>query len=180
MANNNALPIDIGVSDTNANLAQLLGEVFVKGTLGSPGYRAFLMVKNASGGTLSKNQVLVRTTDTSGSPGWGVTTTTTANDQDVIGVVPSDFGSNTIAANAYFLLQVGGYCTPNFANTSLTRTTNAGGALATATTVGYCQSYTAATDAATVLATAIGKATNTAGVTAAGAPGTALLFGLIR
>lgn len=177
MAFNNVLPLTPGQSSTSAVYAGTLGEVYEVGATGSPGWKLYRMVKNGTT-VLSKNMAVV-TALTAGSPTWVVDVTTTANDQNRCGVVPSDFGSNTIAAGAYFLVQIAGLGTPNFANTSLTRTTTGAGLLGTATTAGYVQAFTAATDAVVVIGSYLAQATNSAGVTAAGQPGTAWLEGLL-
>lgn len=177
MAINNILPLSVGVSSTNAELATKLGELYEKTDAGTSGTKLYRLVKNNSAGTLSANFVVV-TGYTSGVPNYKVTTTTTAKSTDVCGVVPSDFGSNTIADQAYFLLQVHGYATPLFANTSLTNTA-AVLALTTATTAGYCQAVSTVTAQGYDQMAAFGRATNSAAVTAAGQAGQAVIQGLI-
>lgn len=174
----NILPIAVGQSSTNADLATKLGEIYEVSNSDGSGPDIYRLVKNNSAGTLSKNQVLV-TGFLLGVPTYKVTTTTTAANPAVCGVVPVDFGSNTIADQAYFLLQISGSSTPNMANTSVSNTA-AVVSLGTGTTAGYCQHVvTTVTAQGYDSAAAFGIATNSAGVTAAGQPGTALLQGLI-
>lgn len=192
MLTQNTPPIAVGESDTNGALAQCLGQNYVRrnqsSTVAQGTLLGYKLVKNNSGGTLAAGDALV-IQRTSGVENGSVTTTTTANDPDWAGIVPAEFGSNTIANGAYFLMQTMGPGRPKFAQTAsnFTVTATGGSALGTATTAGYVQLIigTASGTAAAVLndvgAYITGnlfraRATNTTAVTAAGALGYADLF----
>lgn len=175
----NAPPIDVGAADTNAALAQTLGQLYryrnsTASTNAAPwvGLRTYKLCYNNSGGTLAAGAALVEQR-TSGVPNGYVTTTTTVNDPNFIGIVPSEWGSNTVAAATYFLVQIGGAARPQMALTTTLNTLSA--ALGTASTAGYMQPLigtATGTAAATLndvmayIAAAAGVPTLTAAVTA--------------
>lgn len=187
----NTPPIGLGQSDTNGALAQCLGQQYAYRASTSLGgtnlttLKVYRLVKNNSGGTLATGAALVESW-TTGVRNGNVTTTTTVNDNAFAGIVPEEFGSNTVTTAAYFLMQVGGPGRPQFANTAstLTYTATCGGALGTASTAGYMQLVvgTATGTAAAVtndigayLVAGLAIATNSAAVTAAGQLGYAEL-----
>ncbi len=187
----NSPPLTIGESDTNAVLAQSLGQqyFFRSGTSSTAQaltcLKVYRLVKNNSGATLAAGNALVKEL-TTGFDAGTVTTTTTANDPLFAGIVPAEFGSNTVTIAAYFLMQIGGPGRPMFANTysNLTKTAINGGHLGTGTTAGYMQlSIGTATGTAAAVVNDIGPelaaglafATNSAVVTAAGQLGYAEL-----
>lgn len=177
----NAPPISVGVSDSNGALAQSLGQVYVyrsgtanTNTQPATELRYYKMVRNNSGGTLSAGAAVIEQR-TLGVRNGNVTTTTTAADSNYAGIVPGEFGTNTVASGDYFLLQIAGPGRPQFALTTTLNTLSA--ALGTATTAGYMQPLigtATGTAAATLqdiqayLGANAGMASNTAAVTAAG------------
>jgi hypothetical protein len=180
----NAPPISVGVSDTNGALAQALGQNYAyrngtDNTNSAPwtAIRGYKLVFNNSGTTLAAGAAVVMQSTTGALNGY-VTTTTTANDPTFIGIVPYEFGTATVAAASYFLVQTVGAGRPQLALTTTLNTLSA--ALGTATTAGYMQplvgtaSGTAAATLNDVMAYILasgGRATNTAAVTAAGLHG---------
>ncbi len=178
MAINNILPIAVGTSSTSADLATKLGELYEKSNSDGTGAKLYRLVKNDSATTMAANYVVI-TKQVLGVPSYKVNTTTTANHPLVCGVVPSDFGSNTIADQAYFLLQVSGPCTFLCGNLT-TSNTAAITALGTATTAGNGQTVTV-TGTSTIYdaAAVFGKATFSAIVTAVGVASTGIIEGLV-
>lgn len=180
MAINNILPLSVGTSSSNASFANNLGELYEKVdySTATPVSKLYRMAQNNSSGTLSKNQVLV-TGLTSSKPNFKVNTTVVAANVLRCGVVPSEFGSNTIADQAFFLMEVSGPTTPNFAFTTMSNTCPLV-SLVTATTAGYCQPVQSTTTGVIYDAAAIfGVAINSTLVTAAGQPGYAILQGIL-
>jgi len=192
----NQLPITVGASDTNGMLAQDLGQQYVvrSGTsttsVGLVANKLYRLVYNNSGGTLAAGAALIEQR-TDGCRNGKVTTTTQVNNPYFAGTVPAEFGSNTVAAASYFLMQIGGNGKAQFANTEATlvapttATNTQVWILGTATTAGYMQMLTgtATGTAAAVLADIgfyLGGAgaltTQTVAVTAAGQLGTVNLF----
>ncbi len=178
MTINNILPIAVGTSSTNADLATKLGEIYEKASSDGSGVKLFRLVKNDSATTMTSNYVVI-TKYVLGVPSYKVTTTTTANNPAVCGVVPADFGSATIADQAYFLLQISGAAAFLCGNLT-TSITTALTALGTATTAGNGQTVTI-TGTSTIFdsAAAFGKATFSAVVTAIGLSSTCIIEGLI-
>ena len=178
MAIQNVLPLSVGKSSTNADLATKLGELYEKPNAGSPGAKIYRLVKNGSSGTLTKNQLLI-TGLTLGVPTWVVTTTTTARLTTVAGVVPADFGSDTIADGAYFLLQVDG---PALVNMALTTSsiTSAITALTTSTAAGMAQEI-ATTSTPTIYdqGAVFGKAMASGSMSTAGTAAACIIQGLL-
>lgn len=104
---NNILPIKVGETSTDEALQGRLGELF--GAFDSNGNeQIFRLVKNGTTAITAAAGKVLCTGYSSGRPTHVTVTTTTAADEDVAGVVPSDV-SVTIAASAYYLLQVSGY-----------------------------------------------------------------------
>ena len=181
MFSTNAPSITVGVSDSNGALGQSLGMQYIyrSGTASTnaqpaTALRIFKLVKNNSGGTLAAGAAVIEQR-TAGVANGNVTTTTTAADPNYAGIVPHEFGTNTVASGDYFLLQVAGPGRPQFALTTTLNTLSS--ALGTATTAGYMQPLigtATGTAAATLqdiqayLQANAGVATNTAAVTAAG------------
>jgi hypothetical protein len=180
MAINNILPLSVGTSSSNASFANNLGEIYEKVDYSgaTPVSKLYRLVQNNSATTLSKNQVVV-TGLTSSKPNYKVTTTVVAANPLRCGVVPAEFAGNTIADQAYFLLDISGYSTPNFAFTTMSNT-SALVSLVTATTAGYCQPVFSTTTGVIYDAGAVfGVAINSTLVTAAGQPGFAILQGML-
>ncbi len=176
---NICLPIALGTSSTSADLATKLGELYEKSTSDGSGAKLYRLVKNDSGTTMAAGYVVI-TKLVLGIPSYKVTTTTTANNPAVCGVISQDF-SGTIADQAYFLLQVSGASTILMGNTAGS-TTAVVVALGTATTAGNGQPViaTISVGAAPFDAAAVfGKCTNTAAVTAVGLTATCIIEGLI-
>ena len=189
MWNTLAPPISIGVSDTNGSLAQTVGqEYFFRGGTSSTGapvtLRGYRMVYNNSGTTLAAGAALIEQM-INGIGNGNVTTTVIANDPSYAGHVPSEFGSATVAAASYFLMQISGPGKGQFSNTAATlvapTTDTACGMLGTATTAGYVQLLNkTATGTATatindigaLIQATMGFTTQSAAVTAAGQLGT--------
>lgn len=189
-------PIAVGDSDTNGLLAQDLGQLYHyrSGTTSTTTPQAALtcmklyrLVKSTSATALGAGAALVEGY-TSGCRNGTVTTTTVANDPTYAGHVPAEFGSNTIAVSAYFLMQVGGPGKQKFANTEATlvapTTDTACSFLGTATTAGYVQllnKTATGTAAATIndigalMAAGLALTTQSAAVTAAGQLGTTVM-----
>lgn len=186
----NTPPIGVGQADANGNSFSVLGEQYrtrVAVTTGGPltVLKAYKMVKNNSGGILTAGMALIEQY-TNGAPNGLVTTTTTVSDPAWAGIVPAEFGSNTVAANAYFLMQIAGPGRPQFAHTAsiVTATASNGAALGTASTAGWVQlligtaTGTAAgtlNDVGIGITACLGMATNSAAVASAGALGYAIL-----
>ena len=175
MSFNNVLPLAVGSSSTSASFAGNLGEVYEVGNTGAPGWKLYRMCK-CGAVALAKNAV-VSTAFSAGQQTWVVAVTAVANDPNVAGVVPADVGTTGVPIGAYFLLQIGGAALANAAATTLTNT-SLGPVLASGT-AGTVQAFTAVTDPAVVMAAALGQATNTAGITAAGLPIAVWLEGLL-
>lgn len=178
-----SLPLPVGSSGTDGVYAQSLGQKFGDFDFDNENTYVYMWVKNNSGGTLAAGDAVVMEYS-SGLPTGGVTTTTTANDPDIAGIVPIEFGSNTIADDAYFALLVNGPGRPKYAQTTITATSVGNGALGTATTAGYVQPMTGTTTGTAAADTAalatyvngyLGVAVDTAGVTAAGQKGYAVI-----
>lgn len=193
---NKTFPITIGTSDTSGMLAQDLGQhYFVRGAVSTSSValvatKTYRLVFNNSATTLNAGAALVEQR-TSGMRNGYVTTTTTTNDPYFAGVVPTEFGTSTVLASAYFLMQIGGPGKAQFANTEATLnapatvTNTAVFILGTATTAGYLQLLTAtATGTAAPLMNDIGFymaagmaiTTQTVAMTAAGQQGSIVLY----
>jgi len=175
-------PIAVGQSDTNGALAQVLGQSYIfRGGVSSTSavvcVRGYKLVYNNSGTTLAAGATLIEER-TLGVRNGNVNTTVVAAHPDAAGIVPADFGSNTVAAGSYFLMQTSGPGKARFASTAATYiaalTSTASLALGTATTAGYAQLLSIATTAATLadlglyLGATMAVMTNSAVVTAAG------------
>ena len=185
----NTPPINVGEQDTSTSsgLVQNLGMQMVywspltSATASGARkvvLRGYQLVQNNSGTTLAAGAAVIAE-DTLGVRNGKVTTTTSTNDATWLGVVPQEFGTNTVANQAYFLLQVAGPGRVQAANTAtnLTETAAGGALLGTATTAGYVQllyatgtGTAAATlqDVANYVAGALAIATNTVSATAVG------------
>ncbi len=176
MAFDNVLPISVGNSSTNADLATKLGQIYEVANSVS-GTKLYRLVKNDSATTMAANYVVV-TKFVLGVPSYKVTTTTTAANPAVCGVVPSAFTS-TIADQAYFLLQISGPASPLAGNTSVSNT-EAVVALGTGTAAGHAKFVVTTVSAQGYDSTAVfGKCTASAGVSAAGIAIAAILQGLV-
>ncbi len=183
----NTPPLLVGQASTNGSLKQDLGqEYWLRGAATaadtSPSFtlRGYRLMYNNSGGTLAAGAVLIEER-TTGVENGNCNTTTTATHPDACGIVPAEFGSNTVAIGAYFLIQIAGPGKAQFASTATTyivqTTVSASAAFGTATTAGYAQLISVATTLLTLdLIGAygegtLGRLTNSAVVTAAGSLG---------
>lgn len=183
MLSTSSLPLPVGESGTDGVYGQTIGQKFGAFDFDNENTYVYMWVKNNSGGTLAAGDAVVGEYS-SGVFAGTVTTTTTANDPDIAGIVPIEFGSNTIANQAYFALLVNGPGRPKYAQTTITGTSVGNGALGTATTAGYVQPLTGTTTGTAAASTAdvaayangyLGVAVDTAGVTAAGQKGYAVI-----
>lgn len=183
MLSTSSLPLPVGQSGTDGVYGQVLGQLFGDFSATNKNTYIYMWVQNNSGTTLAAGDAVVGEYS-SGVFAGTVTTTTTANNPNIAGIVPNAFGSNTIANGAYFALLVNGPGRPKYATTAITQTSVGSGALGTATTAGYVQPLTgtatgtAAATTADVAAYAngyLGVAVDTAGVTAAGQKGYAVI-----
>lgn len=183
MLSSGSLPLPVGQAGTDGVYAQSLGQKYGDYDPDTENTYAYVWVKNNSGGTLAAGDIVIAEF-TDGVFAGNVTTTTTANNPNAIGIVPNEFGTNTVADDAYFALLVNGPGRPKFAQTTIVSTGPGGAALGTATTAGYAQLLTgtatgtaapSTADVSTYVAAIVGRATATAGVTAAGQQGYAVI-----
>ncbi len=180
----NAPPIPVGQASTNGSLKQDLGqEYWLRGAAtandSSPSFtlRGYRLMYNNSGATLAAGAVLIEER-TSGVENGNCNTTTTAAHPDCCGIVPAEFGANTVAIAGYFLVQIAGPGKAQLASTAATyivqTTVSASAAFGTATTAGYAQLISVATTLLTLdligaySECILGRLTNSAVVTAAG------------
>ncbi len=196
MTSTNQLPINVGASETSGLYAQDLGMQYVvrSGTstssVGPVCLKIYRLVYNNSGGTLAAGTALIEEFTTGCRNGY-VNTTTVANHPSWAGIVPAEWGTGTVPAASYFLMQVAGPGKARYANTEVTLNAGAPGTntttgmLGTATVAGYVQLVTG-TATGTVAAVlndipfylngALAFTTQTTAATAAGALGTCILF----
>lgn len=189
----NTIPLTVGTADVTGMFAQDLGTQYVlrsgvSSTNTAPVVnKVYRMVFNNSATTLAAGAALIEQR-TSGCRNGKVTTTTTANDPTFAGIVPAEFGSGTVAASAYFLMQIAGPGSAQFSNTETymimpTTATNTAcsGLLGTATVAGYLMAITNTGTGTTAalfndigyfMAAGLAMTTASAVVTAAGQLGT--------
>lgn len=141
----NSPPIPVGQASTNGSLAQDLGqEYWLRGGASATSavntLRGYRLMYNNSSGTLAKGDVLIEERTSNVRNGY-CNTTTTAGHPDLIGSVPNEFGSNTVAAASYFLVQIAGPGKAKFASTAATIQSTLTGLtlMGTATTAGWAQ-----------------------------------------
>lgn len=100
-------PFPVGTASTDAELAADLGNVYWVGA------KAYRLVKAAAALSGARYMTLV-TAVSSGVRTWACTTSTTANDPLVAGVVPAtqvdSLGAAGLLSGDYFLIQVSGSC----------------------------------------------------------------------
>jgi hypothetical protein len=130
----NALPMKLGTVSTAGVLAGLLGQSFRVDDPDAPlGARVFVLVRASANITAPSRKAVVSALDgTSGQPTWLVAATTTANSTTVL-VIPTDYGSTTIASGEYFLAQAKG-----IAEVISAAAIAAGAVIGTSTTSGSC------------------------------------------
>jgi len=130
----NTLPLKLGQVSTSASLAGILGQAFrVDDPDGVLGTRVFVLVKaGASLSSPSRKTVVSALDATSKQPTWVVDTSTTASASCAM-VIPTDYGSTTIASGAYFLAQAKGV-----AEVISAAAIAAGVAIGCSTTAGKC------------------------------------------
>jgi len=152
----NLLPLPIGKTSSSASLAADVGKVYLAAG------KLYRLVKFASAITDPESKVVV-TAYSAGVPTWTVDTTTSAASEAVAGVIPASLTTD-IAANAYGLILIKG------AGSVLSQTTAIvdGDLLQSATVAGRVDEIVTTVSHLTLLKSCFGKATNTAGATAAG------------
>jgi hypothetical protein len=146
------------------------------GSLATQGSKVYRLVK-AAAAIATPSGKAVASARSSGTKTWSVNIPATTQ-LAVDGVIPSDYGSTTIASGAYFWIQVSGVVNALAATTTIVGDSTTL-SLVYANTSAQVAPFTAGTDAVLVGNAALGSVLNTAAVTAAGDTVYVQLSGLI-
>jgi hypothetical protein len=166
----NIFDFPVGSATTNTAMEANLGSIATQGN------KMYRLVKSNGSIASPSGKVVTSAYDSTGKT-WNVNFPT-ALQVAADGIIPSDYGTTTIATSTYFWIQISGVVSATCASTTALYNTAIVQCLS-GNTSGLVTVFTAVSDPATVSQATIGIALNTAVVTASGDTIKVQLRGLI-
>jgi len=164
------LPFPLGYADASGTYTGAVGNVYGPDVDG----KVYRLVSATAAITAPARKAVV-TAFSAGVPTYAVDVTSTAANGAICGVVPTEYGSTTIAIGAVFLVQIAGPASVLAQSSSIVDTQSVG--LTTSTDAGVVCAISSSATPSQALRAVFAFPTNTTGVSS-GSPITCILEGL--